>query len=663
MAKTRSKNHGKSKFATKNSKKRAGNGVPDVDCSVSIGRITEMESLENSFKDTEQANRKVKITLDDIEEEVLFWNPSIVCYVLGVNPPLYVLEGFTKKIWHDKVINGGYIFFNRRPVILKPWDPNVNYKKEDVKCVPIWVHLEDLELKYWGQKSLFKIVGQLGKPLMEDSITKERERLSYARVLVEVQMDQQLPSILEFENEYASNTSVGIKYEWKLISCSHCSGIGHSADEFSNGQKGDRREKQQMNPAVTMRNTFQALSLEEQDEPTGGANNQTKQQLIKNFINAQKVNFVGFLETRVKAPKLRALYSNVFDGWCFSSNIAWHSGGKITMAWNPYRFTIDIIKCTSQLMHLRISTTEGFNSLLTMVYASNTQGERKVLWKDLCDLYSDGNWCVMGDFNDILAKEERVGRRVRSYPDSNFLNCVNFCKLEDVKASGNFFTWTNKQPVADRIYSKIDRIIANQAWINKYEFVEAVFLNEGLFDHSPAILSWHPHMVGGKNRSNILGCGNPILSRLREINKEAYCDLQQQVHVAKADLERLQNQLQQQPFEANLHQQEKTAREILAQKQQDYTLFLKQKAKMDWIQDGDSNSALFHACINHRLRQNRILSIENQEGSRVTEPALITVAFLDFYKSVLGTCRDQRKKVERNILNNCPLVTTTQPDW
>ncbi|KAM6593632.1 hypothetical protein CsatA_001335 [Cannabis sativa] len=130
-------------------------------------------NLENSFRETSQSNR-VKITLDDIEEEILFWKPSIVCYVLGVNPPLHILEGFANRIWkeqadrvkvlshgiflirfnsldyRDQVINGGYNFFNRRPVIMKPWNPNVNFKKEDVKCVPIYIQLEDLELKYWG---------------------------------------------------------------------------------------------------------------------------------------------------------------------------------------------------------------------------------------------------------------------------------------------------------------------------------------------------------------------------------------------------------------------------------------------------------------------------------------------------------------------------------
>uniref|UniRef100_A0A803PYV1 DUF4283 domain-containing protein n=1 Tax=Cannabis sativa TaxID=3483 RepID=A0A803PYV1_CANSA len=171
-------------------------------------------------------------------------------------------------------MNGGYVFFNRRPVILKPWDPNANFKKEDVKCVPIWVQLEDLELKYWGQRSLFMIVGQIGKPLMEDAVTKDRERLSYARVLIEVQMDQQLPNMIEFENEHGLNTSVSVKYEWKPITCSHCSGIGHSAGECKKAAAPSKQqnEEQKMPTAVRMGNTFQALTLEEQDGNNGGTN-------------------------------------------------------------------------------------------------------------------------------------------------------------------------------------------------------------------------------------------------------------------------------------------------------------------------------------------------------------------------------------------------------
>ncbi|XP_030478184.1 uncharacterized protein LOC115695244 [Cannabis sativa] len=134
---------------------------------------------------------------------------------------------------------------------MKPWDPHENFKKENVKCVPIWIQLEELELKYWGQGTLSKIVSQVGKMVMLDLVTRERERLSYARVMVEVMMDQNFPDFLEFENEFGSTTTVKLKYEWKPVACSHCSGFGHTADEcrkHSNGKpqwviKKDNRKK------------------------------------------------------------------------------------------------------------------------------------------------------------------------------------------------------------------------------------------------------------------------------------------------------------------------------------------------------------------------------------------------------------------------------------
>ena len=133
-----------------------------------------------------------------------------------------------------------------------------------------------------------------------------------------------------------------------------------------------------------------------------GANNRQKQYLIKQFITVHQIGFVGLLETRVKAPKLGALYLNVFDGWCFSSNIAWHTGGKIAIGWNPLRFIVDIIRCTSQLMHLHVSTVDGvFSSFITVVYASNNKNDRRKLWKSLEELNMGEKWCIMGDFNDI----------------------------------------------------------------------------------------------------------------------------------------------------------------------------------------------------------------------------------------------------------------------
>uniref|UniRef100_A0A803NT95 DUF4283 domain-containing protein n=1 Tax=Cannabis sativa TaxID=3483 RepID=A0A803NT95_CANSA len=193
------------------------------------------KNLVNSFEN--KCRTKIKINMEDIEDEIAFWNPSIVCYILGANPPLAILESFARQLLQDNVdkvgllsydifliqfndvairdeiLSGGYIFFNKRPVIMKEWDPNMNVKKEDIRAVPIWVQLEDLELKYWGEKSLFKIIRQVGKPIMVDAITKQRDKLAFRRVLIEVLLNQPLPDLIWFEDEFGSNVSVQVKYE------------------------------------------------------------------------------------------------------------------------------------------------------------------------------------------------------------------------------------------------------------------------------------------------------------------------------------------------------------------------------------------------------------------------------------------------------------------
>lgn len=38
----------------------------------------------------------------------------------------------------DKVLDGHY-FFDKKPLILKSWSPDVDFEQEDVKTLPIWV--------------------------------------------------------------------------------------------------------------------------------------------------------------------------------------------------------------------------------------------------------------------------------------------------------------------------------------------------------------------------------------------------------------------------------------------------------------------------------------------------------------------------------------------
>uniref|UniRef100_A0A803QNJ9 Reverse transcriptase zinc-binding domain-containing protein n=1 Tax=Cannabis sativa TaxID=3483 RepID=A0A803QNJ9_CANSA len=560
-------------------------------------------NLESSFKSPGQGN-KAKIVMEDIAEEVSYSSPSLVCYVLGSNPPLlHILEGFAKCLWGDKVdkvkmlaygifiirfetieirdsiLNGGYIFFNRRPVIMKPWDPKTNYKKEDIQKVPTWIQLEDLDLKYWGQKSLFKIVGQMGRPIMVDEVTKERERLNYPRVLGEVVMDQELPSMLEFINKHDMNIQVGVNNEWKPTICKHCFGMGHLTDDCKKKTK-------------------------------------------------QKQEWVVKTDSRKDAPEAKV------DGDGFKEVI---KGKRVEGKEVP-------------------AVTKTNNSF--SILAKDRSGQQDVIQE-----FEMGSIENTGEGGGP-SLEERVGKRVKYYPDTDFIECVNYCQLEDVKSTGNFFTWSNKQHGRDRISSKIDRVMANQAWLDHYQNAEANFLNEGLFDHSLGILSLYPRWSNGNKSFKYFQMWKSFPEyEQKEINRVGYSDIHTAVIQAREELSKKQNEVHQNPLDEAAIAEENHARNRLIQVQKDYFSFLQQKAKAVWIQNGDRNADIFHASIKQRVRKNQVFSIEHQNGVRVTEPKQISDAFVDYYQSLLGSEMENRRKVVKSIIARGPILSSLQAEY
>ena len=55
--------------------------------------------------------------------------------------------------------------------------------------------------------------------------------------------------------------------------------------------------------------------------------------------------------------------------------------------------------------------TNSCNFLFTAIYASPNFNKHKILWNYLKDLSPSVNmyWVILGDFNDMLAKDEKMG--------------------------------------------------------------------------------------------------------------------------------------------------------------------------------------------------------------------------------------------------------------
>lgn len=76
-----------------------------------------------------------------------------------------------------------------------------------------------------------KLISPIGKFLKTDQATKKRDKLMYARVMVEVKIDQDFPNQLSFTNEKGIDVVFGVNYEWKPELCAHCKRLGHTTNE------------------------------------------------------------------------------------------------------------------------------------------------------------------------------------------------------------------------------------------------------------------------------------------------------------------------------------------------------------------------------------------------------------------------------------------------
>ena len=81
-------------------------------------------------------------------------------------------------------------------------------------------------MEYWGERCIRKIAKLLGNVIKIDSATKNKDRLMYARALVEMDFRKGLSDEVFFTNEYDELVKQPVKYDWKPLWCHKCQQLG-----------------------------------------------------------------------------------------------------------------------------------------------------------------------------------------------------------------------------------------------------------------------------------------------------------------------------------------------------------------------------------------------------------------------------------------------------
>lgn len=113
----------------------------------------------------------------------------------------------------DRLLCEGPYTIASRPIIVKEWVADFCFEKEVLKKIPLWIRLPNLPLTCWSGDSLSRIASVIGKPLCADECTSQQKKISYARLLVEIDITKPLIYKVQIEGENGLRIDQKVYYE------------------------------------------------------------------------------------------------------------------------------------------------------------------------------------------------------------------------------------------------------------------------------------------------------------------------------------------------------------------------------------------------------------------------------------------------------------------
>nr|GFB10490.1 hypothetical protein [Tanacetum cinerariifolium] len=202
-----------------------------------------------------------------------------------------------------------------------------------------------------------------------------------------------------------------------------------------------------------------------------GLNRTPKQSEVRQVVSENNLNVCAILESHVELSMLSSICYKVFSSWDWTSNASICTKGcHIILWWNKDVVDVMVVAQSDRAIHAKVfHKADNHNIFCSFVYARNKPKERRVLWADLekHKLVARGfPWVLMGDFND----------------------CVKKIEVIDINSYGLHFTWNQKPKGSNGILKKLDRIMGNLDFVDKFPGAYALFQPYRISDHSPAVL-------------------------------------------------------------------------------------------------------------------------------------------------------------------------------
>ncbi|KAH0776135.1 hypothetical protein KY290_007546 [Solanum tuberosum] len=517
----------------------------------------------------------------------------------------------------DEVLYSWPYMLGNKPIIVKTCLPYFDLNKEIMQTTPIWVKFPFIPLNYWGIQSLSRSCSGLGIPLFADECTTQVDRVSYARVLIEMDISQKLPADIKVEDPNGKEFNQKVVYEWVPAYC----------------PKGE----QQREPIKTSDNSGLVELEEEIASPRQERVNQHEGQGIRNVQEGreQEGEQLQAKENVEKWEEARADMGKGFEG------AAKVTGKDKRSLWEQLR---------------RIHNNQQTPWVAMGDYNTIHRGEDRMIGSPVTD-------AEIRDFDDYLRDTnitilKHIGR------DFTWTNGYTYSRIDWALVNTRWMLTMLGMEVQILDPGCSDHSPLSINFVQQVELRSRHFkLLNHLVKHEKfqeTVKQAWQESVGKTNMLRVWRKLKRVKQALKNLNTTEFQGVEARIKKYREQIQDLQGNMGILGQPTSLIEAKRDAKLNLEKWLNVEENIIRQKCRVQWLKLGDGNTACFHASLRNRLAQNKIASLTNATGNIVTNTKDVEDEILGFYKSLLGTCVPQLPAMDGQAMKDGPRLDRGQ---
>ncbi|XP_060212233.1 uncharacterized protein LOC132639857 [Lycium barbarum] len=644
----------------------------------------------------------VQLEKEEVNRETAKWKCALIIYSLGECPGYNNMCRFVAQTWNTvadpeiylhedgyfivkfqsiedlhEILYAGPYTINYRPLILKPWTPDFEFTKEFPTEIPLWVKFPQLPMNFWGVNSLSRLATSIGTPMFVDECTAKDTRVSFARMLIEVNITKPLPDKIPVVEPSGRIFSQAVTYEWRPMFCEKCQTIGHKCAHkpaVKPHPKLKRRGGYKKQAQVWIsKGPIQHITTQPQKEDhqviyeVGSQPQQTE--LVKHVTpdkdgnGKQGINF-GTLQCQISPKTYEVVRGN--NGKARMND---NAASNCNLELNGTEFPA-LTSAARKQKHTNAMSVSGSTTVIppdkgeTRVKQHKANSILQSIAHGWGHLYnytsaSNGRIWVIWDTNQFTVATLREEEQLIHCQVQNSTNID--CHLTVIYGLNTIdqrkTLWGQLKDIAQGI---------NTPWIICGDFNALLYPQDRLSnipvqfadtrDFADCLQDIHLNELPWKGDyytwTNKQYGSDRVCSRLdRALGNYEWMMTWGQVTL-EYELPGISDHtpmlLTLTTLQRNIKNQEKSTIHDLEKWSQVEESALRQKSRAQWIKLGDTNSKYFSAVLKERNQRKQISTLTSLKGHTLTEPTEIKEEVISFYKSLTGSSNPNVPAVSKN---------------